>query len=120
MNAFFSLPRTIGEGPAKNTFIIRIDLVHMNAKNLCPSNFKLLPWIYMTSPMKAPLLHLLKVRTNDSTGETLFSTNLFTEYKLAGNTEISLRTTFCLSSLSRFKQYCASDEALVKLFVSYC
>jgi hypothetical protein len=58
--------------------------------------------------------------TNDSTDEILFSTNLFTEYKLAGNTEISLRTTICLSSLSRFKQHCASDEALVKLFVSYC
>jgi hypothetical protein len=120
MNAFLSLSRTVGEGPAENTFIIRIDLVGMNAKNLCPPNFRLLPWIYMTSPMKAPLLHLLKVMTNDSTDEILFSTNLFTEYKLAGNTEISLRTTICLSSLSRFKQHCASDEALVKLFVSYC
>jgi hypothetical protein len=56
--------------------------------------------------------------SNDSTDEILFNSNVFTEHKLAGNTEISLRTTVCLSSLSRFKQHCASDEALVKFFVS--
>jgi hypothetical protein len=30
-----------------------------NAKNLCPSDFRLLPWIDMTSLMKSPLLSVL-------------------------------------------------------------
>jgi hypothetical protein len=72
MNTFFSLPGSVRESPAKNTFIRRIYLlVSMNAKNLCPSNFRLLPWIDMTSLMKAPLLHLLKIMTNDSTDKIL-------------------------------------------------
>ncbi|KAM0876493.1 hypothetical protein ACQ4PT_036120 [Festuca glaucescens] len=65
--------------------------------------------------------------SNDSTVEILFNPNVFTEYKLAGSPEVSLRTTLCLLSLSRFKQHCAlrysqeiaADEALVKKVGSY-
>ena len=32
--------------------------------------------------------------SNDSTAEILFNPNVFTEYKLAGSPEVSLRTTF--------------------------
>jgi hypothetical protein len=45
--------------------------------------------------------------SNDSADEILFNPNVFTEYKLAGSPEVSLRTTVCLLSLSRFKQHCA-------------
>mgnify|MGYP003702358083 CR=1 FL=1 len=36
---------------------------------------------------------------NESTAEILFNPNVFTEYKLAGSPEVSLRTTPCLISL---------------------
>jgi hypothetical protein len=45
--------------------------------------------------------------SNDSNDEILFNPNVFTEYKLAGSPEVSLRTTVCLLSLSLFKQHCA-------------
>jgi protein TIF31 len=76
---------------------------------------------YGESPAPTP------AESNNSIDEILFNPNVFTECKLAGSPEVSLRTTVCLLSLSRFKQHSAprysqeiaADEALVKKVGSY-
>jgi hypothetical protein len=76
----------------------------MEAKNLFPT-FQAVSVNRADKSVESPAP--TPAESNDSIDEILFNPNVFTECKLAGSPEVSLRTTVCLLSLSRFKQHYA-------------